>query len=67
MKERFFFAILCIDKVHRLALVCGREELPITGRRITRAPELGHRKFRLRLNHHSERTVDGITFDVPTR
>ena len=58
-------AVLRIDQIHRLALACGGKELTVTGSGFTSTPVFCHWQPRLRLDHHSQCPIDGLTFHVP--
>ena len=65
--EARFAAIAGVDEVHRFALACGWEELPVAGGGKAQAPEAGHGQLRLRLDHHGQGPVYRLAFDMPAR
>ena len=65
--EARFAAIAGVDEVHRFALACGREELPVAGGGKAQAPEAGPGQLRLRLDHHGQGPVYRLAFDMPAR
>ena len=65
--EAWFTAIAVVDKVHRFALACGREELPVAGGGEAQAPVAGHGQLRLPLDHHGQGPVYRLAFDMPAR
>ena len=60
-------AVFGVDEVHRLALSCRREELPITRCRLSGTPEPCHRQRGLRLDHLCQCARHGLAFDMPSR
>ena len=65
--ESRFAAVAGVDEIHRFALACGREELPVAGGGKTQAPMAGHGQLRLRLDHHGQGPVHRLAFDMPAR
>lgn len=58
-------AVAGVDRIHRLALPCGGEELAIGRCGSAHTPDLGHRQRPLRRDHVGQRLVDRLAFDVP--
>ena len=65
--EARFDAIAGVDEVHRFAVTCGQEELPVAGGGKAQAPEADHGQLRLRLDHHGQGPVYRLAIDMPAR
>ena len=65
--EAWLAPIAGVDEVHRFALACGREELPVAGGGKAQAPEAGPGQLRLRLDHRGQGPVYRLAFDLPAR
>ena len=65
--EARFAAIAGVDEVHRFALACGWEELPVAGGGKAQPPEARQGQLRLPLDHHGQGPVYRLAFDMPAR